>query len=239
MPPRRRIDFALLCVISACVAYLVKSSDADELFDIDDGSLGSNFHESEESKAVRRLQAMYFDMVCRMRPGVLSSPRRGMLQLSDLVQAAETAAAAEVVEGRNDLNERSVSNPTRLLLLHASPLCVLTRAANGEPAWAPLPRLRIQREISAVEKALSGALNVEVDVASIHNLRKAVTEAENLWLHLSAHTVNGNALVLEDGCGGTEAGFGHTRHSFWMHMLKSFRIWAWSESSTALFAQLL
>ena len=57
-------------------------------------------------------------------------------------------------------------------------------------------------------------LNVEVDVASIHNLRKAVTEAENLWLHLSAHTVNGNALVLEDGCGGTEAGFGHTRHSF-------------------------
>lgn len=214
MPPRRRIDFALLCVISACVAYLVKSSDADELFDIDDGSLGSNFHESEESKAVRRLQAMYFDMVCRMRPGVLSSPRRGMLQLSDLVQAAETAAAAEVVEGRNDLNERSVSNPTRLLLLHASPLCVLTRAANGEPAWAPLPRLRIQREISAVEKALSGALNVEVDVASIHNLRKAVTEAENLWLHLSAHTVNGNALVLEDGCGGTEAGFGRTRHSF-------------------------
>ena len=41
-------------------------------------------------------------------------------------------------------------------------------------------------------------------MATIHNLRKAVT-GEDLWLHLSAHTVNGNALVLEDGCGGTEA----------------------------------
>ena len=193
MPPRKRIDFALFFVIFLCVAYLVRSSDADELFGIDDDDLVSNFHESEESKAVRRLQAMYFDMVCRMRPGVPSSPRRGMLQLSDLVGAAE------------ETEPRNVSNPTRLLLLHASPLCVLTRAANGKPAWAPLPRLRIHREISAVEKALSGVLNVEVDVASIHNLRKAVTEAENLWLHLSAHTVNGNALVLEDGCGGTEA----------------------------------
>ena len=44
-----------------------------------------------------------------------------------------------------------------------------------------------------------------MDVATIHHLRKAVTGSEDLWLHLSAHTVNGNALVLEDGMGGTEA----------------------------------
>lgn len=195
LPPRKRIGIFLLLVVSLCIAYLVRSSDADELFGLEDIEVLPNFSESPESRAVRRLQAMYFDMVCRMRPGVPSSPRRLQLaQLSDL-------------EGPTEEPEIRRNRPTRLLLLHASPLCVLTRAPNGEPAWAPLPRLRIQREITAVEKALSGALHVEVDVASIHNLRKAVTEAENLWLHLSAHAANGNALVLEDGSGGTEVRF--------------------------------
>lgn len=197
LPPRKRIDFALFVVICACALYLVRSSDADVLllwYEV--GPEAPNFTESPEAKAVRRLQAMYFDMVCRMRPRRPSSPWRQVKQLSDFVEAS-----AEQLMEPADVQTNS---PTRLLLLHASPLCILTRA-NGEPTWAPLPRLRIHREISAVEKALFGALPVEVDVATIHNLRKAVTEAKNLWLHLSAHTVNGNALILEDGCGGTEA----------------------------------
>ena len=103
-------------------------------------------YEDEKSRAVRRLQAMYFDMVCRMRP---NSAKKGMLQLRDLVE-----------EQLEELETHS--RPVKLLLLHASPLCVLTRASNGEPMWSPLPRLRIHREIQAVEKALADALHVEV-----------------------------------------------------------------------------
>ena len=198
LPPRKRVDFLLFGLISACAVYLVQSSDSEGLPGIEQEAdeQVSQFSESPESKAVRRLQAMYFDMVCRMRPGVPSSPWRTPM-LTDLL--------AESEDTPKDLPK---SCPTRLLFLHASPLCVLTRAEKtGESCWAPLPRLRIHSEISAVERALSGALPVEVDVANIHNLRKAVTEADDLWLHLSAHTVNGNALVLEDGCGGTEVGW--------------------------------
>ncbi|CAE7293881.1 splA [Symbiodinium sp. KB8] len=61
-----------------------------------------------------------------------------------------------------------------------------------------------KRFVHAVREALQQAIDVKVKTASIHNLRKAVTEG-NLWLHLSAHTANESTLVLEDGFGGTEA----------------------------------
>ncbi|CAE7555823.1 unnamed protein product [Symbiodinium sp. CCMP2592] len=99
--------------------------------------------------------------------------------------------------------EVKAAKPARLLFLHASPLCVLTRGPNGQSKYAPLPRLKIDREVHAVREALQGAVDVKVKTASVHNLRKAVTEG-NLWLHLSAHTANESTLVLEDGFGGTE-----------------------------------
>ncbi|CAE7555873.1 splA [Symbiodinium sp. CCMP2592] len=96
---------------------------------------------------------------------------------------------AEHLEARNV----KAAKPARLLFLHASPLCVLTRGPNGQSKY-----------VHAVREALQGAVDVKVKTASVHNLRKAVTEG-NLWLHLSAHTANESTLVLEDGFGGTEA----------------------------------
>lgn len=139
LPPQKRFDLLLFLLSCLVMLYLLKSR--DELVKSVEEEV-----EDEQSKAVRRLQAMYFDMVCRMRPG---SSKNRMLQLRDMVE--------------EQLEELEVhAKPRRLLLLHASPLCVLTRAENGEPKWSPLPRLRINREIAAVERALAGALHVEV-----------------------------------------------------------------------------
>ncbi|CAE7812363.1 unnamed protein product, partial [Symbiodinium sp. KB8] len=87
-----------------------------------------------ESKAVKRLQAAYFDLVCRMRPD-----RSGNFQVGALPHQPALPEHAEHLEVK-------AAKPMRLLFLHASPLCVLTRGPNGQSKYAPLPRLKIDRE---------------------------------------------------------------------------------------------
>ncbi|CAJ1439171.1 unnamed protein product [Effrenium voratum] len=193
LPPRKRMDFLIFVIMSGSLIYLVEWQDTSVKVP-KSSATALELEEREESRAVRKLQAMYFDRFCGMRPGA----SRLELELPELEGSTGDEASTPQV---------SEAQPKRLLLLHASPFCWLTRGPCGECMRVPLRRLRISQELAAVEKALSGKLRVDVDVASIHNLRKAKTKAktEDLWLHLSAHTENGNALVLEDGCGGTEA----------------------------------
>ncbi|CAE7246106.1 splA [Symbiodinium sp. CCMP2592] len=203
LPPQYRFDIITLVLVTVAFLYLVQTSDerptprarrshSFALSTLTESLALSAVAETQESKAVKRLQAAYFDLVCRMRPD-----RSGNFQVGALPHQPALPEHAEHLEVK-------AAKPVRLLFLHASPLCVLTRGPNGQSKYAPLPRLKIDREVHAVREALQGAIDVKVKTASIHNLRKAVTEG-NLWLHLSAHTANESTLVLEDGFGGTEA----------------------------------
>eukprot|EP00929_Paragymnodinium_shiwhaense_P058207 TRINITY_DN29148_c1_g5_i1.p1 TRINITY_DN29148_c1_g5~~TRINITY_DN29148_c1_g5_i1.p1 ORF type:complete len:898 (+),score=207.20 TRINITY_DN29148_c1_g5_i1:119-2812(+) len=77
-----------------------------------------------------------------------------------------------------------------LRCLYAAPLVI--------NEGTPLPKLNAKAEIAAITKAVAGSfLHVEVGVASVSSLRKAVTEP-GLWLHLTMHSMSGKALLLED-----------------------------------------
>ncbi|CAE7030277.1 unnamed protein product [Symbiodinium sp. CCMP2456] len=79
LPPQYRFDFITLVLVTGALLYLVQTSDEHPtprarsshsfaLATLTESLALSAVAETQESKAVKRLQAAYFDLVCRMRP---------------------------------------------------------------------------------------------------------------------------------------------------------------------------
>jgi len=130
----------------------------------------------------------------------VSELREQMLRGRDSLATSESkrleaeAHLDEAIMRASDLEAKMVAAnevPTRLRFLYASPLLI---------GGSALPELRIEDEISEIRRALSGAVPMEVEVATVSSLRQAVGE-RGLWLHISMHCVkdqrNNGALAFE------------------------------------------
>lgn len=83
----------------------------------------------------------------------------------------------------------SLPHSMRVCFMTSSPLLLGT---------SNVAKLQTRRELFAIESALQGSVPLEVKLATIVSLRRAMTE-KGMWLHLSMHATKdrGGALLLE------------------------------------------